>query len=142
VIGVIRRAARDRRFWLLLFLAWFGTLWILSSRSGEAKDLPEIPHFDKVAHFGYFSAGGFLFAGFLSVGRNRAFPLFLPVVIVGLVIGGVGILDEFHQSFTPGRNGNDPFDWLADLLGGFCGSLAFRKFESAIIAPSDDSSRS
>ncbi|MEY3896711.1 MAG: hypothetical protein RLZZ214_2231 [Verrucomicrobiota bacterium] len=45
------------------------------------------------------------------------------VVVVALI----GALDEYHQSFTPGRSGNDPFDWLADLLGATAGAFAFKR---------------
>lgn len=44
-----------------------------------------------------------------------------------IVIGIVGILDEYHQSFTPGRSGNDPYDWLADVVGGMVGALVFKR---------------
>ena len=50
------------------------------------------------------------------------------------IIGGViiaialtGCLDEYHQSFTPGRSGNDPYDWLADVLGATAGALTFKR---------------
>jgi VanZ family protein len=44
-----------------------------------------------------------------------------------LVVGLTGALDEFHQSHVPGRSGNDPADFAADLLGALCGALVFRK---------------
>jgi VanZ family protein len=34
-----------------------------------------------------------------------------------------GAIDEFHQTFTVGRTGNDFFDWLADLSGGLLGGM-------------------
>ena len=43
----------------------------------------------------------------------------IVVLIVGVLIGR---LDEYHQSFTPGRSGNDNGDWLADILGAATGS--------------------
>lgn len=43
-----------------------------------------------------------------------------------VVIALIGALDEYHQSFTPGRSGNDPFDWLADLLGAIAGAFTFK----------------
>jgi VanZ family protein len=35
----------------------------------------------------------------------------------------VGGLDEWHQTFTPGRSGGDVWDWLADMTGGFIGAF-------------------
>ena len=42
------------------------------------------------------------------------------VTLVGSVIGR---LDEYHQTFTPGRSGNDYGDWLADTLGAAAGAF-------------------
>jgi VanZ family protein len=44
-----------------------------------------------------------------------------------VVLTVVGVADEFHQSFVPGRQGNDPFDLMADILGSLCGSLVFQR---------------
>jgi VanZ family protein len=45
-----------------------------------------------------------------------------------LAIALIGGLDEYHQTFTPGRSGNDPYDWLADVLGAAAGAFAFKRF--------------
>ncbi len=50
---------------------------------------------------------------------NRLWLWLIPVIVVA-VYGG---LDEFHQSFTPGRSCS-VFDWLADVAGASLGSLA------------------
>ena len=39
------------------------------------------------------------------------------------VISVFGMLDEYHQLFTPGRSGGDVGDWTADTFGAFCGAL-------------------
>ncbi len=109
------------RFWIFAWFVWFATLWYLSSTNHAPKDGPNIPHLDKVVHFCYFMAGGFCFANFLQL--NTAFP-WKKVIIATLVIGSaVGMLDEYHQSTTLGRNGNDFGDWLADTLGSLAGAL-------------------
>lgn len=76
---------------------------------------------DKVLHCVYFSGGAFCLVTALLAGRPR-----VPALWVGLGVGLLfaamtGALDEFHQSFTPGRSGNDPADWLADICGGALG---------------------
>jgi VanZ family protein len=40
-----------------------------------------------------------------------------------LAASAYGAIDEFHQSFVPGRDCN-VWDWLADTLGAFLGALA------------------
>ena len=50
----------------------------------------------------------------------------IPVAV--LVIGLIGGLDEWHQSFTPGRSGNDLSDLLADVLGAAAGAFTFKRF--------------
>jgi len=56
-------------------------------------------------------------------GRARVLKT-LRFAAVGMAFTAVaGALDEFHQTFTPGRSGNDFFDWLADLSGGLLGAM-------------------
>ena len=89
--------------------------------------MPPVNHFDKVAHFGYFLGGGGLCSAYLfcrSPENSNWRQIFIVAV---LILAAVGILDEWHQSFTPGRSGNDPFDWMADLLGAGVGALILRK---------------
>lgn len=113
---------RKSAAYLCLYVAWLVTLWFLSAGNPGPKEGPEIPHLDKIAHFGYFFGGGGLLTGYLALRRpwTSRFPwrVFLCVVLVGTVVGR---LDEYHQTFTPGRTGNDNYDWLADILGTLVG---------------------
>ncbi len=122
----MRRLSRNPKFWLAAFLTWLGVLWILSSRPFTGPQLPPIDHFDKIAHFGYFFGGSGLLSAWLFR-RNPARPnwkaILAGVILISAVIGG---LDEYHQSFTPGRSGNDPYDWLADVLGATAGVFTFK----------------
>jgi VanZ family protein len=123
---------RQPLFWLISFFIWFGVLWILSSRSNPTSDLPEIPNLDKFLHFGYFFGGGGLLSAYLFC-RNPERPNWLRILLItAVVIGSVGILDEIHQTYTPNRSGNDPLDWLADILGAISGSLVFRRYHRAL----------
>ena len=117
---------RNSKFWLVGFLLWFGVLWTLSSFSGQGKYAPPNDHFDKVAHFGYFFGGGGLLSAWLFRLRPERpdWKLILSATI--LVIALIGALDEYHQNFTPGRSGNDPYDWLADALGAAAGAFTFK----------------
>lgn len=81
-----------------------------------------IIHQDKILHFSYFFAGAFCLTiySLLKLGRVSHKQRWIGLLILFSVIGAA---DEFHQSFTPGRSGNDPWDWLADVIGVSVGIL-------------------
>lgn len=119
------RLLRHPTVWLIAFLVWFGTLWLLSSVNHPPIPMPPIADFDKVEHFGYFFCGAVLFSAFLYRKRPKPPSWWSILTTVVILLALIGALDEFHQSFVPGRSGNDPFDWLADLTGSICGALFF-----------------
>jgi VanZ family protein len=120
------RAPRQPLFWLCASITWFITLWLLSSR-GSAPPGPEIPFSDKIAHFGFFFGGGGLLSAYLFC-RNPTSPNWKLIILITVaILGLIGILDEFHQTFTPGRSGNDPFDWIADIFGATAGAFTFKR---------------
>ena len=116
------------KIWLAGFLIWLGSLWFMSANSTTIEGIPPIPFFDKVCHFGYFFGGGGLLSAYFYSRRPTPPPWRQLILIVVLTLAAVGWIDEWHQTFTPGRSGNDPGDWLADVLGGFAGALVFRRF--------------
>lgn len=107
--------------WRALILLWAGLLYWLSSQSS----LPSPAKFegiDKFEHTLYFAAGGLCFLlGLRLAGcaRGRTTAILMTVLFCS-VVGG---LDEWHQTFTPGRSGGDVWDWAADTIGGFIGAL-------------------
>lgn len=108
--------------WRVLVLLWAGVLFWLS----EQSNLPSPASFsgvDKIEHAVFFAAGG---ACFLMAMRLAGF-LRLPtaaILVTTIFCSLVGGLDEWHQTFTPGRSGGDVWDWAADTVGGFLGALA------------------
>lgn len=106
-------------FWM--FVVWGVTLWFLSAGNPGAEHAPKIPHFDKLLHFTYFLGGGSALAACIGLKWPDLKPwsVFLTTAAVCCIVGR---LDEYHQSFTPGRSGNDHGDWLADILGGIAGA--------------------
>jgi len=119
---MLRRALASPRLWLCAVILWALALYMLSSLPRVAPaEAPEIPHFDKVMHFGYFMGGAFLFTTHLLLKHGLNARRLLRIVFPILLFAVIGALDEYHQSFTPERSGNDPFDWLADLLGAATG---------------------
>ena len=108
------------------FVVWAVVLWFLSSRSKLPHTGFEFPHFDKVAHFCYFGLGAALLARALrgaGLGLNGR-----PILAAVAVMAAVGMLDEYHQSFVPGRSGNDLGDWIADVSGSVVALAAWRRW--------------
>ena len=105
---------------ILLWSLWLGALWWLSSQSAPVAKLPTFQFADKIAHFGYFLVGGSL----LAIALRDVVPNWKKralCVILASALFGAG--DEYHQSFVKNRYGNDPWDWLADVLGGTAAAL-------------------
>lgn len=123
----MRRLVRNPFLWFAAFALWFGTLWWLSSRVNHVPPGLDFRFSDKLLHFGYFFGGALLFSAFLFRVNPSAPRWGRALALTMLVVGLTGALDEFHQSHVPGRSGNDPADFAADLLGAFCGALVFRK---------------
>ncbi len=99
-----------------LLAVWCALVWYLSSRPdpgdtvGILIDLP-----DYVLHGAEFAAGGFLAARAFS--HLRVPPAWLTAFTFCVVFG---VLDEWHQSFVPGRCA-DLADVLADGVGALIG---------------------
>ena len=106
---------RRPQTYLAAWFAWFITLHILSSLSHPGPHIA-VAHFDKFVHAGFFALGGILLALSLAL---RPQPLPFPRIALAVLAAGtaIGALDEWHQTFTPGRQGLDLYDWLADILG-------------------------
>lgn len=99
-------------------IAVAGLIFVASSIPG--KELPPLPlpGFDKLEH-------GSIYA-LLGAATSRALlgGGLAPVAAIGAataIASAYGASDEFHQSFVPNRS-VDPFDWLADTLGGCAGA--------------------
>ncbi len=103
-------------------LAYMGLIFFLSSHPGD--DLPKYSwmQFDKVLHTLEYAGLGF----FLMFGLSRSIQRpWLAVVAAALIGLAYGVSDEFHQSFVPRRQGNDPGDMAADLLGATLGAIGW-----------------
>jgi len=112
---------RNPTLWRSLVVAWFITLFLLSSMP-KLPPGPKIPFEDKIAHTVYYSLGAACVYLARRLGQSAATGR-AAVVAAVLFCMAIGAFDEWHQTFVPNRSGNDPYDWLADTLGGFVGSL-------------------
>lgn len=106
----------------MAFGLWLAGICVLSSMSGpQLEPAFEFLPGDKFAHFVAFALGGAL----LAVALKRSFAMSWSRVI-GLSVLSVGLfaaVDEWHQTFTPGRSGGDIGDWTADMLGAATGAV-------------------
>ncbi len=103
---------------------WFLIIFVLCALPGE--DIPDprlnIPHLDKVVHFGMF----FIFSLLLICPLERRTSLGLGM-IYGIAIGVATVYGgslEVLQHFFFERSG-DILDFVADVLGGAAGCLCY-----------------
>jgi VanZ family protein len=96
--------------WVVVILV--GTSWPRLSVGPDAAGL------DKVAHF---SAYAVLAA--LSLRATRTPQRWSTLLAVVIVIAALGAVDEWHQTFIPGRS-MSLLDWCADASGALIGTLA------------------
>ena len=104
-------------------LLWSTLIFWLSTIPGDA--LPPMPGWwnaDKLIHGGVYAVLGALcwYGARGTLPRVRG-PVH-QVLAAGLITTLYGISDEMHQSFTP-RRSPDPFDVIADAVGGLLGAL-------------------
>jgi VanZ family protein len=121
--NMIHFLIRSRVFWWMLLACWAGTVFLLSAMPNVNLPQVSIPNFDKVEHTLCFCVGAMI----LTAALGATFPgwpwrrrILLAVVAVSLF----GCADEWHQTFTPGRSGNDFYDWLSDTIGALIGALS------------------
>lgn len=101
----MRFAMRGKRGWM--WPAIVAALVVVASSRSEIA-APNIVDIDKIGHFLVFGLLATLIA------RNGFVPGYGWLAV--LIVSFFGITDEWHQSFTPGRDVEFD-DWLADTLG-------------------------
>ncbi len=99
---------------------WAAVLFLLSELQGLGGFLPSGA--DKFVHGGLYLILGLS----LAWGKGRT-GLGVPGVLLLLIGVGYGALDEWHQSFVPGRTVSMG-DWVADSAGVMLGLVLFSRF--------------
>ena len=119
--GPLTGSRRESVWRCLPAIAYLGLIHALSSVEG--RDLPSVVD-DRVAHFlEYFGLGVLLYlaaSGFDKAGRS-----WLVVIAVVSFAAAWGAIDEFHQSFVPGRDSSVK-DFMFDLAGATVSALVVR----------------
>lgn len=81
---------------------------------------PSIPGLDKVTHFAVY---GLLATLVVRLGKSPR-----SAWIAFAIVSVYGMTDEWHQSFTPGRD-VEFADWVADTLGAALAILLYRRWD-------------
>jgi VanZ family protein len=103
-------------------IAYTLLIWWLSSQAFELAFMRRVPLQDKGVHFLEYAALSSFIAHAIAVtwpGRETA-ALFTTVVATV----ALGLLDEMHQSFVPGRF-SDLLDLVADTIGAIAAALLY-----------------
>jgi VanZ family protein len=91
-----------------------GWIWWLSSRSFDGPAGKFWGFASNCVHFGLFFVLAVLLLEAARSGNGWSRDALIGVMVL---VATWGIVDEWHQSATPGRS-PDPFDVCVDLLGG------------------------
>jgi VanZ family protein len=119
-VSSVERSVRGQIFGWGPVVLWAAVLFLLSELQWSGRDLPIGS--DKLAHGGLYLILG------LSLGwGRRSAGSSVPWVTMLLVGVGYGALDEWHQSFVPGRDVSVG-DWVADGAGVLLGLVLFSRF--------------
>lgn len=108
-----RRLAEARILWAAVAAAQAGFIFWSSSRTWSGGPAGW-PWFSNFMHFPLYGLLGGAAALALGLGTARR-PLARALAGIGLAVT-FGALDEWHQSFVPGRSA-DPMDVVTDLCG-------------------------
>lgn len=108
-------------------IAWIGwTLTILFLLLGKGDGgeswYHQIPHYDKIAHFGlFFIWSALAFLSFFEGSDRKA------LITILVVIAAFGAMTEIMQLMTKDRSA-DVLDFGADMLGGICAVYLTKSF--------------
>lgn len=108
--------------YMALAFGWFvAVLWVNSEPSTSIDPITRwwknIPQFDKLVHFGFYSVMAALLWRATMPERGGVLPpVRKPMLFVFLVPALIGLIDELHQLFVPGR-WCDPLDLAANWVG-------------------------
>jgi VanZ family protein len=119
-MSAARRAPGVVGAWLLV-CAYTGLIWWLSAQNIAFKVIERVPLKDKGVHFLEYSLLGALMAHAVRVSWPARRLGYLAAFWLSC---GLGLVDELHQVYVPGRMG-DGRDLLADAMGAAAATLVY-----------------
>jgi VanZ family protein len=110
--------SRESRF-LILGVVWSVVILFLTLSPKAPNSVPfiNIPHFDKLGHFGLF----FILAIFVHLALRPKTGSLRWIILIGYC-AFLGVMTEYLQTKIEGRSG-DVLDFLADIAGSLSGAL-------------------
>ncbi len=114
-------STKQNILWTVFLFVYLSLIFYLSSLS----KLPVHYTFnneDKFFHFAEYAVLGIIFYFNFKGGHSKIFRIFIALLILSYPI-----LDEWHQSFVPGRD-SSIFDAMTDYLGITLGFFTLRYF--------------
>ena len=114
-----------QKSFFITVLKWLPALFIIScsfylSSLPKIEKMPSFWNADKLVHCICF-AGLAFWVEFAVFSKEK---ITFSIIFAILFVCVYGIIDEIHQSFTPGRSAS-VFDWIADSLGAAIGSFLY-----------------
>ena len=103
-------------------LLWSIMIFALSSVPGNRLPMPGWWSADKFVHGAVYGVLGALCWRGVRATWARERGTAMQIIAATALTGLYGITDELHQAFTP-RRSPDPFDVVADIVGGLLGAL-------------------
>ncbi len=120
---------KTRKF-AFAFISWMTFVTWASLSSFQDDDTPDIniPHFDKIVHFGFYFGATVLGTFFIRETAHGKSSLIKTSIFValGAIIFGI-IIEVLQYRYTLDRQG-DVFDALANSCGAIIGVLAINWF--------------
>ncbi len=113
-----------KKFWLSII--W--TIIIIVFCSLPSSNLPRtsiinIPHFDKILHFGIYFILSLIILYELKIKTSKNKMVF---IITGLFSFTLGLLIEIEQQYLISSRTGDLYDLIADILGTVIGIIFFQ----------------
>jgi VanZ family protein len=107
---------------LLLTCCWIAAIYYLSSRSDINFEISFAAK-DKLFHMAAYGLLGVFILGIMRPSLTGY--SYNQVALATLMATVYGVMDEWHQSYVPGRS-SDPLDLVADFVGALLATLAVR----------------
>ena len=114
--GFAKFLSRYPRAAAVVLLAGLGAALFIGGAQPFAVNLIPAP-WDKFAHVALFA----LISAAIGLASGRSGACMVLLAVAGALL--LGVVDEWHQGFLPGRNAGWD-DLAADLLGALAGALA------------------
>ncbi len=127
-VKLMKEERKKPRFLLLRNIIWAIVIFILCAMPSESIPDPHlnIPHVDKVVHFGMFFILALLVCNELEYQTRLSLrKIYITAVCIAFVYGGI---IELLQQYCFNRSG-DVADLLADVVGAIAGCLIYTQLK-------------